>query len=305
VSVIEASDLSKRFRQAWAVRDCDLSIPAGRVVALVGPNGAGKTTLLHMLVGLVRPTSGTVSVLGGLQAGSADALDRIAFVAKDGPLYPSLSVGRMLELAASMNWRFDMELSYCRLAHLGIPVRRKVGKLSGGQQEQLALTIAFARRPDLLILDEPCGRLDPLARFEFLASLLTTVADDGLSVVFSSHIVSELERVADYLVVLADGRARLAGDIGDLLAGHVMMAGPVADADHLARRYPVVHGQRAGRQAQLLVRARDGNGLMPRGWEVSPVTLQELVLGYLRESAPVPPAGAALADAAITGRRPA
>jgi ABC-2 type transport system ATP-binding protein len=220
MNVIECVELGKRYRRAWALRDCTLSIPAGHVVALVGPNGAGKTTLLNLAVGLATPTTGTVTVLDGAPAGSPDALDGIAFVAQDAPLYKNLPVADMLHVARNLNRRWDQQRADKRLADLGIPATKKVGQLSGGQKAQLALTIALARRPDLLVLDEPLAALDPLARHDFMDSVLAAVAADGISVVLSSHVVAELERMADYLIVLSFGQVTLAGEVDDLVAAH-------------------------------------------------------------------------------------
>ena len=169
MNVIETSGLGKRYGRTWALKDAALAIPAGYVVALVGPNGAGKTTLLHMSVGLTWPTTGQVTVLDSLPAGSLAALDQIAFVAQDAPLYKNLSVADMLHLTRNLNRRWDQRRAQARLTELGIPLKKKVGQLSGGQKAQLALTIALARRPDLLVLDEPLAALDPLARHDFMA----------------------------------------------------------------------------------------------------------------------------------------
>jgi ABC-2 type transport system ATP-binding protein len=217
MNVIECAGLGKRYRRAWALRDCTLEIPAGHVVALVGPNGAGKTTLLNLAVGLATPTTGAVTVLGGVPAGSPDALDRIAFVAQDAPLYKNLPVADMVQVARDLNRRWDQVRAEKRLADLGIPAKKKVGQLSGGQKAQLALTIALARRPDLLILDEPLAALDPLARHDFMDSVLAAVAADGISVVLSSHVVAELERMADYLIVLSRGQVQVTGKVDDLM----------------------------------------------------------------------------------------
>src|SRR6202044_947280 len=173
MNAVEAAGLSKRYGSTWALRDCTLAIPAGRVVALVGPNGAGKTTLLNLAVGLAEPTAGTVTVLNGLAPGSPAALDGIAFVAQDTPLYKNLSAADMLHVTHNLNRHFDQSYAERRLAELGIPLKRKAGKLSGGQQAQLALTLALARRPRLLVLDEPVAMLDPIARHDFMATVLT------------------------------------------------------------------------------------------------------------------------------------
>jgi ABC-2 type transport system ATP-binding protein len=220
MNVIECAGLGKRYRRAWALRDCTLSIPAGHVVALVGPNGAGKTTLLNLAVGLATATTGAVTVLGGAPAGSPDALDGIAFVAQDAPLYKNLPVADMLHVARNLNRRWDQPRAQARLAELGIPLKKKVGQLSGGQKAQLALTVALARRPDLLVLDEPLAALDPLARNDFMESVLAAVADEGIAVVLSSHVLAELERMADYLIVLSHGKVQVAGEVEDLVASH-------------------------------------------------------------------------------------
>ena len=230
MNVIETSELGKRYGRTWALRDCTLALPAGHLAALVGPNGAGKSTLMNMAVGLTVPTAGTATVLGGRPAGSPAALDGVAFVAQDAPVYKNLSAADMLHLTANLNQRFDLSFAKARLADLGIALKKKAGKLSGGQQAQLALTLALARKPQLLILDEPLASLDPIARQDFLTAVLTAMADDGVSVLLSSHQVAELERVADYLIVLSRAQLQVAGEVDDLLAGHRVLTGPAAEA---------------------------------------------------------------------------
>ena len=233
MNVIEASALGKRYGGTWALRECSLAIPAGHVAALVGPNGAGKTTLLNLAVGLAAPSAGGVTVLGGLPAGSPGALDGIAFVAQDTPVYRNLSAADMLHLTRNLNRRFDQSYARARLNELGISLNRKAGRLSGGQRAQLALTLALARRPRLLVLDEPVAMLDPVARHDFMATVLAAMADNGVSVVLSSHVLAELERVADYLILLSRGRVQVAGEVDDLLAGHRVLTGPAAEAGNL------------------------------------------------------------------------
>src|SRR5689334_5597979 len=254
MNVIEAQCLSKHYRGPWALRECSLAIPAGHVAALVGPNGAGKTTLLNLAVGLAAPSAGAVTVLGGRPAGSLAALDGIAFVAQDTPLYKNLSAADLLHLTSNLNRRFDQHYARARPAELGIPLKKRAGKLSGSQHAQLALTLALARRPRLLVLDEPVAMLDPIARHDFMATVLTAMADDGVSVLLSSHVLAELERVADYLILLARGRVQMAGDVDDLLARHRLLTGPTTEADRYTQR-PVVHIRRGAAQTHLLVRA--------------------------------------------------
>jgi ABC-2 type transport system ATP-binding protein len=282
MNVIEASGLGRRYGSTWALRDCTVAIPAGHVAALVGPNGAGKTTLLNLAAGLAAPSAGDVTVLGGRPAGSPVALDGIAFVAQDTPMYKNLSARDMLHLTRNLNRRFDQQYAEGRLGELGIPLKRRSGKLSGGQQAQLALTLALARRPRLLVLDEPMAMLDPIARHDFMASVMMAMAADGVSVVLSSHVLAELERVADYLILMSRGHVQLSGDVDYLLASHRLLTGPAAEADRYAERLSVVHARRGEAQAHLLVRAT-ADEPVPPGWEAHPVGLEELALAYLRE----------------------
>jgi len=281
MNIIEASGLGKRYGTTWALRECTLAIPAGHVAALVGPNGAGKSTLLNLAVGLAAPSAGEVTVLGGLSAGSPAALDGIAFVAQDAPLYKNLSAADMLRLTRNLNRRFDQGYATARLGDLGIPLKRQAGRLSGGQKAQLALTLALARRPRLLVLDEPVAMLDPIARHDFMATVLTAAADEGVSVLLSSHVLAELERVADYLILMSHGRVQMTGDVDDLIASHRILTGPAAEACRYAG-WAVVHASRAEAQAHVLVRVRGGDPVPP-GWEAHPVGLEELTLAYLRE----------------------
>jgi len=306
VNVIETSGLGKRYGGTWALRECTVAVPAGHVAALVGPNGAGKTTLLNLAAGLAAPSAGGVTVLGGRPAGSPAALDGIGFVAQDTPMYKNLSARDMLHLTRNLNRRFDQAYAEARLGELGIPLKRRAGKLSGGQQAQLALTLALARRPRLLVLDEPMAMLDPIARHDFMALVMTAMAADGVSVVLSSHVLAELERVADYLILMSRGRVQLAGEVDDLLASHRMLTGPAAEADRYAERLMVVHARRGEAQAHLLVRAA-ADDPVPPGWEAHPVGLEELALAYLREPSttalPGPARGRARSPKLASGRR--
>jgi ABC-2 type transport system ATP-binding protein len=283
MNVIEASGLGKRYSSTWALRECSVAIPAGHLAALVGPNGAGKSTLLNLTVGLAAPTTGAVTVLGGHAAGSPAALDGVAFVAQDTPLYKNMSAADLLHLTRNLNRRFDQRYAQSRLGELGIPVKRKAGRLSGGQQAQLALTLALARRPRLLVLDEPMAMLDPVARHDFMATVMTAMADDGVSVVLSSHVLAELERVADYLILMSQGQVQVAGEVDDLLASHRVLTGPAAEAGRQAGRLNLVHARQGGAQAHLLVRTNGTADPVPSGWDAHPVSLEELALAYLRE----------------------
>ena len=280
MNAIETRGLGKRYRRTWAVRDCYLTLPVGKVTALVGPNGAGKTTLLRILAGLTAPTAGTAAVLGAAP-GSPQARAAVSAIDQTVPLYRHLRVAGQFAAARALNDQWDGDLAARRLSALGIATSARVGKLSGGQQAQLALTMALARRPGLLLLDEPLASLDPLARQDVLGWLMTCVAEDGLSVMFSSHVIAELEQVASYLVVLSAGRIQVAATVDSLLDTHLALTGPAGGVDALYDQVEIVTAQRAGRQALVLARTEAA----PPGWTARPVTMQELVLGYLREPA--------------------
>jgi ABC-type multidrug transport system ATPase subunit len=273
-------DLGKRYGRQWALRDCSLTLPPGRVGALVGPNGAGKTTLLQLAVGLTAPSTGSIAVFGAApRQQPLRVLPRVGFVAQDQPLYRGFSVAEMLTVGRKLNVRWDDGLARTRLTRLGIPLEKKVGALSGGQRAQVALALALAKRPELLLLDEPVASLDPLARREFLQALTDAAAAGGLTVLLSSHIIADLERVCDYLIILSASRVQLAGDIAALVAQHKVLVGPRAEADAVARDFTVIQPGHAGPQATLLVRA-DGRAAPP-SWTVHDVGLEELVLAYL------------------------
>ena len=278
-AVIEANGLGKRYGHKWALSECTLAIPAGKVVGLVGPNGAGKTTLLHLSVGLLRPTAGSITVLGGRPGTTPDQLARVGFVAQDAPTYAGLSIRDHLRFGAWMNPSWDAGLAEDRIARLGLDPHQKAGELSGGQRAQLALTLAVAKRPELLVLDEPVASLDPLARREFLQGLMEVVAEHGASVILSSHLVADLERVCDYLVVLVDSRVQVAGDIDELLATHHRLTGPRRDRNALPSDQQVIGESHTDRQSTLVVRT--DNPVLDPSWSVEQLDLEDLVLAYM------------------------
>jgi ABC-2 type transport system ATP-binding protein len=278
-AVLEAEGLGKRYGRRWALSDCSLSIPSGHVVGLVGPNGAGKSTLLNMAVGLLTPTLGSLSVFGSEPAKDPEQLARVGFVAQDTPSYAGLSVADHLKLGARTNPKWDNELAEDRITQLGIDFKQKAGKLSGGQRAQLALTMAISKRPEILILDEPVASLDPLARREFLQILMETVAEHNVSVILSSHLVADIERVCDYLVVLVSSRVQLTGELDELIASHHRLIGPrIEDGASIENQY-VVESSHNDRQSIVLVRS-DGPVVDP-AWTIEPVSLEDLVLGYM------------------------
>jgi ABC-2 type transport system ATP-binding protein len=278
-TVLSARGLGKRYRRRWALSDCTLAIPAGHVTGLVGPNGAGKTTLLNLAAGMLVPTTGTIEVCGGRPAADPDQLAKVGYVAQDTPTYPGLSVRDHLELGARLNPRWDAGLARDRVERLGLDPAQKAGRLSGGQRAQLALTLGLAKRPELLLLDEPVASLDPLARREFLQGLMEAVAEHGFSVVLSSHLVADLERVCDHLLVLVDSRVRVMGDVDELMATHHRLSGPRRDPATLPADQHVVSASHTDRQSTLVVRT--GGPVLDPAWTVGALSLEDVVLAYM------------------------
>ncbi|WP_433161993.1 ABC transporter ATP-binding protein [Kribbella sp. CA-247076] len=283
-AVLQAHGLGKRYGRRWALTDCELEVPAGHVVGLVGPNGAGKSTLLNLAVGMITPTTGTVEVLG-TAAGVEQA--KVGYVAQDTPTYSRLSVADHLKLGARLNPAWDDSLAQQRIQSLGFDLKQRAGRLSGGQRAQLALTLGLAKRPELLILDEPVAALDPLARREFLQDLMEAVADQKLSVVLSSHLVSDVERACDYLIVLVGSRVQVSGEIDTLLATHYRLTGPRRAAKDLPRNQHVVTESHTDRQSTFLIRTEQP--ILDPAWSVSRLTLEDLVLAYMGRTAPAQP----------------
>jgi ABC-2 type transport system ATP-binding protein len=294
-TAIDTVGLGKRYGRRWALTDTTMTIPSGRVVGLVGPNGAGKTTLLHLAVGLLKPSVGTISVLGDPPAADPAALARVGFLAQDSPVYSRLSIGEHLRAGAWLNPHWDMEFASARIGELGLDPRQRAGTLSGGQRAQLALTMAVAKRPELLLLDEPVAALDPLARREFLQTLMEVAAGQSVSMVLSSHLISDLERVCDHLVVLVGGRVALSDDVEHILATHHLLSGP--QRDNLPRGQQVIEESHVGRQSTFLIRTTDP--IFDPSWTVTPVTLDDILLAYMkqaRDGTAHAPAGLAVAS---------
>jgi ABC-2 type transport system ATP-binding protein len=281
--VLQAEGLSKRYGRRPALSDCTLAIPPGRVVGLVGPNGAGKTTLLHIAVGLLPPTAGSIEVLGGRPASGPAQLAKVGFVAQDTPTYAGLSIADHLRFGAHTNPGWDQQVADDRITKLGLDPSQKAGKLSGGQRAQLALTLAIAKRPQLLILDEPVASLDPLARREFLQGLMAYIAEHGGSVILSSHLVSDLERVCDYLIVLVASRVRVAGEVEDLLASHYRITGARREPADLPAGVEVIDGSHTDRQSTLIVRST--KPIDDPSFTVEQISLEDLVLAYMSQAA--------------------
>jgi ABC-2 type transport system ATP-binding protein len=286
VSAIVAEELGKRYGSKWALRGCTFTVPAGRVCGLVGANGAGKTTLLRLLTGLARPTTGRAEVSGQSPGDRVEFLSEIGYLAQDVPLYRRWSVADHLRMGARLNPRWHEAGARERLATLRIPLEQRVGTLSGGQRAQVALALALAKRPRVLMLDEPVAALDPLARRSFLSTLAEAVADGDLTVILSSHLVADLERVCDHLIVLAESRTVLAAELDDVLASHRLLTGPRRDTSAIERDHTVLRAERTQRQVSLWVRL--AGPLHDPNWQVEELSLEEIMLAYLGLAAELP-----------------
>lgn len=282
IQALETEHLGKRYGHTWALRDCTLRIPIGCVTGLVGPNGAGKTTLLHLAIGLLMPTNGMVKVLGYHPGKEAKhVLSKVGFVAQEHPLYKTFRVEEMLTVGRKLNAHWDQDLALRRLKQLSIPLRQPTGKLSGGQQAQIALILTLAKRPEVLLLDEPVASLDPLARREFQQTLMEAVAEDGLSVIVSSHIVADMERFCDHLVILSASRVQIADQVDHLLRSHKLLVGPRERAQVSTDMYTILTSREAERQCTLLVQTH--GPIVDPAWEVRDVSLEEIILAYLSQ----------------------
>lgn len=285
MQALETEHLGKCYGRRWALRDCNLGISTGCVTGLVGPNGAGKTTLLHLAMGLLMPTSGSVKVLGLHPGKDAEhMLAKVGFVAQDRPLYKAFRVEEMLTFGRKLNSTWDQGLALRRLKRLDIPLRQRVGKLSGGQQAQVALVMTLAKHPEMLLLDEPVASLDPLARREFQQTLMDAVAEEGLSVIISSHIVADFERFCDHLVILSTSHVQVAGEVEHLLHTHKLLIGPRerAQASAEAGTFTILTSTEGERQCTMLVQMH--GPLDDPAWEVRAVSLEEVILAYLSQS---------------------
>lgn len=271
---LDATALGMRYRRGWGLRDCEFRLPTGRISALIGPNGAGKSTLMRLATGLLRPTTGSIRVLGE-EPGRRGAHHKLAFLAQDKPLYRGFTVAEMLRAGAALNPSWDAEYARRLVREADVPFDAKVGTLSGGQRTRVALAVALGRRPEVVLLDEPLADLDPLAREDVMRSLMAEVADSGMTVVLSSHVIADLEGVCDHLLLLADGRVRLQGDVEELLAQHRVLIG----SRELVMPDGVVEARTTERQATVIART----GPVP-GWDANEPSLEELALAYLRSS---------------------
>ena len=281
-AAIVTTGLTKRYGRKTALNDCTLTVPTGRIVGLVGPNGAGKSTLLQLACGLLRPTAGTIEVLGGRPGSGPEHAAKVGFVAQDTPTYAHMTIAEHLRLGSALNPGWVSAIAQERIARLGLDPAQKAGKLSGGQRAQLALTLAVAKRPDLLLLDEPVASLDPLARREFLQGLMEHTAEHGTSLVLSSHLIADLERTCDYLVVLVDSRIRLAGEVDELLAQHHRVTGARREAGSMPAGHEVVYQSHVGKQSTMIVRSTAP--IDDPWWTVEALSLEDLVLAYMTEA---------------------
>jgi ABC-2 type transport system ATP-binding protein len=278
---VQTKGLGKRYGRFWALSDCDVSVPTGSITALVGPNGAGKSTLLQILTGLNAPSTGASEVFGEWPAQTPEFLSKIGFLAQEIPLYKHFTVKDYMGLGAHLNKHWDSELMESRLSELHIPFDRPVGKMSGGQCAQVGLAMALAKRPKLLLLDEPVAALDPLARRDFLSSLADAVAETDLTVVMSSHLLADLEMICDRVIIMANGQIQLSDDIEHVLETHKRLVGPRQTDKNPA--YEIIQEIHTPRQSTILARINDAKAVS-KDWQIHDVTIEDVVLAYMEQA---------------------
>lgn len=281
-TILSSEHLGKRYGSLWALRDCSFNLDGGHVTGLVGPNGAGKTTLLELAAGLLAPTEGTIRLFGASPTRDPmKVLPCVGFVAQEHPLYRDFSVGEMLEFGRKTNPHWDDAWAGERIDHIGLTLRKKTGQLSGGQHAQLALVLALAKKPDLLLLDEPVAGFDPLARREFLQILMETVAESGVGVLLSSHNVADIERVCDSLVLLSAGSVQLSDSIKHILESHRLVIGPLGEEMLASWPHIAIDQSSTQKEVAMLIRL-DAPLVLSDMWSVHEPTLEDVVLGYLQ-----------------------
>jgi ABC-2 type transport system ATP-binding protein len=274
---LEAQALGKRFRRTWALRECTLAIPERAIVGLAGPNAAGKSTLLELATALLAPTEGAVRVLGRDPLRDPAVLAEVGFVAQGAPLYRSFTVRETVEFACATNPRWDRSVAAEFLTSLDGGAR--VSSLSASDRVRLALALALGKRPALLLVDEPFARLDPLSRREFLRLLMDGVAETGATVIVASHVVADIERICDHVVLLSRGRVRLEGDVEELRASHRLLTGARRPLGKIRGVEEIVRERHSGRQLTLLVRT--AAPIADPSWSVDEIGLEELLLAYM------------------------
>ena len=282
-TAIQTKGLGKRYGSFWALENCTINVPVGSVSALVGPNGAGKSTLLKLLTGLSGSSSGDSQILGKTPMQREEFLEDIGYLAQEIPLYKQFSANDHVAMGKHLNKRWDDDFIRMRLKELAIPMDRSVGKLSGGQRAQVALALALAKKPKLLMLDEPVAALDPLARHDFLSSLAQAVADGGLTVVMSSHLLADLERVSDHVIVLAAGQTQLCDNVDSVLREHKLLVGQREDSPKFGEGVRIIHQTHTAKQSTLLVRLNK-NAKLPQHWQKHNPNIEEIILAYMGQA---------------------
>jgi ABC-2 type transport system ATP-binding protein len=282
VWAIDTDRLSKRYGRFDAVRPIDLKVTRSGVTGFLGRNGAGKTTTIKMLLGMIRPTSGNGRVVGlriGDRAEHLEMRRRVAYVAEDKQTYAYMTVAQMIRFTRSFyaDWQPDLERRL--LDEFGLPPRRKVKALSKGMRTKLALLLALARRPELLILDEPSEGLDPVSIEELLQALVAAAAD-GTTVFFSSHQIAEVERIADRVCILDHGRL-----VADVSLEYMrqeyrrITIGFAGEAPTAAFRIPgIEHIHASGRQLDVITSANT-NAIVEEARRAAAVSIDVVPIG--------------------------
>jgi ABC-2 type transport system ATP-binding protein len=287
---VETENLGRMFGKFEAVRGVSLRVPRGTVFGLLGVNGAGKSTVIKMIVGHLRPTSGRITVLGRtLEEDLVEIRRRVAYVSENRYLYEWMTVEESVNFTRAFHANWDERKAADLLKRFSLPPEKKVRQLSRGNRARLCLLLALSYNPELIILDEPTSGLDPIVRRDFIENIVAEISDEGKTVLFSSHIVEEVERVADYVGIINDGELLLVNSIEEIKSSYKRVRYATNGTRPEVAGVPGLLGVENGRHEQVLTVRGFGEETMRalaergvRSPEVLPISLEDIFVDTVR-----------------------
>jgi ABC-2 type transport system ATP-binding protein len=290
IDAIETRNLGRKFGKFEAVKDVSLRVPRGTVFGLLGVNGAGKSTIIKMIMGHLRPTAGEIRVLG--RALGEDLIDirrRVAYVSENRYLYEWMTVEESIGFTRAFHETWDDQKAADLLQRFSLPPEKKVRQLSRGNRARLCLLLALSFNPELIILDEPTSGLDPIVRRDFIENIVAEIAEEGKTVLFSSHIVEEVERVADYVGIINEGELLLVSTLDDIKSTYKRVRYATNGMRPEVAGVPGVLAVENGRHEQILTVSTWGDETLrtlgERGVknpEVLPISLEDIFVNTVR-----------------------
>jgi ABC-2 type transport system ATP-binding protein len=289
-NAIETRNLGRKFGKFEAVKNVSLRVPRGTVFGLLGVNGAGKSTIIKMIMGHLRPTAGEIRVLG--RALGEDLLGirrRVAYVSENRYMYDWMTVEESISFTRAFHETWDDRKASDLLKRFSLPPEKKVRQLSRGNRARLCLLLALSFNPELIILDEPTSGLDPIVRRDFIENIVAEIAEEGKTVLFSSHIVEEVERVADYVGIINEGELLLVSTLDEIKANYKRVRYATNGTRPEVAGVPGVLAVENGRHEQVLTVSAWGDEtlrtLSERGVknpEVLPISLEDIFVNTVR-----------------------